>query len=258
MGNLFRRKNSCPLASECKSGREANGGFHAVGTDDAATGDTKSRAVIGARADKWQAERDIYSFVEGMELERDEALVVIHAQDPVELAFDSAVENGIRRKRALEIDMALQFCDGWRDDFDFLAAEVAVFASVGVETGDGDARFGNSSGAQEVCEKFSHTDDFGGGEKNWNAGERNMGCNQRDGERAAGEAHGEVFDSGAAGEEFGLAGKIKSDLVHGTLADRAGDDRLPITCGELLGSGFQGQESLLGGFRRGTTRQVFL
>ena len=245
------------MASEGKVGGEADGGFHAVCTGNAATGDVEGRAVVGARADKWQAKRDIYSFVEGMEFERDEALIVIHAQHSVELAFDGAVENGIRRKRALEIAVALQVCDGRHDDFYFLEAEIAVFASMGIETGDGDARFGNSSGAQEVGEKFSHTDDFGGGEKSWNAGERNMGCDQRNREHAAGEAHGEIFDSGPMGEEFGLAGKIKSDFVHGALADWAGDDRLPIPCGELLGGGFQGQEGFLGGFRRRTTRRVF-
>ena len=132
MGNLFRRKNSCPLASEGKFGREANGCFHAVGTGDAATGDVEGCAVVGTRADEWNAERNIHPFVEGMELERDEALVVIHAKDSVEFALHRSVENGVRGKRALEIAVALQLRDGWRDDFDFLVAEVAVFTSVWV------------------------------------------------------------------------------------------------------------------------------
>ena len=107
MGNLFRRKNSCPLASEGKFGGEEDGSFHAVGTGDAATGDVEGCAVVGTRADEWKAERNIHPFVEGMELKRDEALVVIHAKDSVEFAFDRAVENGVRGKRALEIAMVL-------------------------------------------------------------------------------------------------------------------------------------------------------
>ena len=66
MGNLFRRKNSCPVASEGKFGRKANGGFHAVGTGDAETGDVEGRAVVGTRADEWKAEGNIHPFVEGM------------------------------------------------------------------------------------------------------------------------------------------------------------------------------------------------
>ena len=177
MGNLFRRKNSCPLASEGKFGSEADGGFHAVGTGNATTGDVKGCAVVGTRADEWKAERNIHPLVEGMELERDEALVVIHAKDSVEFAFDSAVENGVRGKWALEIAVVLQLRDGWRDDFDFLVAEVAVFTGVWVETCNGNAGFGDTSGAQEVSEKSPDADDLVRYEKAGNARERDMRCN---------------------------------------------------------------------------------
>lgn len=246
------------MATDSEFCGQADCGFHAVGTGDATTGDVEGRAVIGARSDKGKSERDIYPIMEGVELERDKALVVIHAKDAIELALHGAVENGIRRKRALEVAVTLQVCNGWRDDLDFLEAEVAIFSSVGIQTSDGDAGFSNTSGTKEVREEISDSDDLGGCEKSRNACEWNMGRDQRDGECAAGEAHGEIFDPGSAGEKLGLTWKIKSNLMHGALADRPGDDRLPMACGELLGGDFQGDESFLGGCARGTTRRVFL
>ena len=52
--------------------------------------------------------------------------------EPESVEIGDEVENGVRGKRALEIAVALQLRDGWRDDFDFLVAEVAVFTSVWV------------------------------------------------------------------------------------------------------------------------------
>ena len=52
------------------------------------------------------------------------------------------------------------------------------------------------------------------------------------------------LDAGTLGEEFGLAGKIEPHLVHGAFADRAGDNPLPASGGEVLGGGFQRVECL--------------
>lgn len=71
-----------------------------------------------------------------------------------------------------------------------------------------------------------------------------MGRNQSHRQRTARETHREILDAGTLGEEFGLAGKIKTDFMHGALADWASDNPLPAPRGEVLGSGFQRIERL--------------
>ena len=52
--------------------------------------------MIRTRSGKGQAQRHIYAVVEGMEFERNEPLIVIHAEDRVELTPNHAVKEGIR------------------------------------------------------------------------------------------------------------------------------------------------------------------
>jgi hypothetical protein len=120
------------LAGEGEFGGEADGGFHAVRAGDALTSDLEGRAVVGASANEWKAEGDIHPSVKGMELERDQALVVIHAKDAIEFPLHRTVENRVRRERALEVAVAFQFLNGGGDDVDFIAAEVAIFTGVGI------------------------------------------------------------------------------------------------------------------------------
>ena len=56
-----------------------------VRTSDALSGDLEGRSVIRTRPRKWQSQRDVYSLIEGVEFERDQALVVIHAENAIKL-----------------------------------------------------------------------------------------------------------------------------------------------------------------------------
>ena len=56
----------------------------------------KSSAVIRAGARERKAEGDIHAFMEGVEFQWDQALIVIHAKDSVEFPLHGAMENGIR------------------------------------------------------------------------------------------------------------------------------------------------------------------
>src|SRR5205823_9617235 len=73
--------------------REINGGDHAVGASDAFPGNFKCCAVIGTGARKWEAQRDVHTFVKGMQLQWDQSLIVIHAKHRVEVALNRAMEN---------------------------------------------------------------------------------------------------------------------------------------------------------------------
>ena len=79
----------------CKFHRESNRGDHAVGPRDSLAGDGESGAVIGAGAREGESESDVHSFMERVEFQRDQALIVIHAKHGVEFSLHGAVENGV-------------------------------------------------------------------------------------------------------------------------------------------------------------------
>ena len=85
--------------------REPDRGDHAVGPGDALAGDRESSAVIGAGARKWESECDVHTFMERVQLQRDQSLIVIHAKDRVEFSLDRPVENGVGRERAEKMAM---------------------------------------------------------------------------------------------------------------------------------------------------------
>ena len=226
------------------------GGEEAVGAGDAAAGDVERGAVVGAGAGEREAEGDVHAGVEGVELEGDETLVVIHAEDAVEVAFDGAEEDGVGREGAGEVGGEAagdEGANGGGDEVGFFAAEVAVLAGVGVEAGDGDARMGDAALVAVGGEEFSDPDDLGGGEGGGDVGEGDVSSDEGDGEGSAGEAHGVVGGVGAGGEEFGLAGEVEADLVEVVFADGASDDGGEFAV-EGAGDGFfKGVEAGLGG-----------
>ena len=75
---------------------------HAIGARDPFARDFKGRAVIGARAWKWQSERHVHTVVECVKFQRDQTLVVIHAKNRVEFTFGRAMKNRVGRMRAGE------------------------------------------------------------------------------------------------------------------------------------------------------------
>ena len=235
-----------PMAQEGEFGGEAYGGFHAVGAGYAATGDLEGGAVVRAGAYEREAERDIHPFVERMKFERDQPLVVIHAKHSVKFPLDRAVENRVWSERPLKDTTRGQLLNSGCNHLDLLATEVSIFTSVGIQTSHGDTGTGNAPRTKKIGEEFSHAKDFLGADQVGNARERHMGGDQCHRERATCQAHREIFHPGSTGEEFGLAGKFETNLVHGTLADGTGDDRLPFARCKLLGGGFQGGEGFSG------------
>lgn len=177
--------------------------------------------MVRAGSWKWQAQRDIHPFIEGMELERDQALVMIHAQDAVELALYDAIKKCIRRIRARNrrrtIEGEAQRFNCRRDDMDLFSAQITILAGVRVQTGycntrASDAAIGNKSG-----QEASHSHDFRLAQKPRDIGQRNMRCDKRDGDLAARQAHRKVADTATLREEFGLSRKVKTCAMHGFL-----------------------------------------
>ena len=81
---------------------ELDGGDHAVRSRDSFARDLKSRAMIRTGTRERKPEGDVHSFMEGMQLQWNETLIVIHAEHRVPFAGDCAVENGVGRKGAGE------------------------------------------------------------------------------------------------------------------------------------------------------------
>ena len=93
--------------------------------------------MIGTAPDDRQTKRDVHAGLKGMKLQRNESLIVIHAEHPVPMSCDRLVEDGVRRdgtekSRPTERVVAGEFGDGGFDVVDFLAAEAARFPGVRV------------------------------------------------------------------------------------------------------------------------------
>ena len=154
VGCVFsRREGGLALAALVKGDGEFGGGDHAVGRGYVFAGHVKGGAVVGAGADEREPEGDVHASVEGVELERDEALVVIHANDAVPFMHDGGLmKNSVGRERAgkRRAGDAFQRSDGGCDDVDFFTAKVTVLAAMGVESSDSDTGLADAAMPQMV------------------------------------------------------------------------------------------------------------
>ena len=76
----------------------------ADGSARAGAGDVEGRAVVGRGAHERQAERHVDRVVEGQRLDRDQRLVVIHAERRVVGRARRCVEHGVGRQRPARVD----------------------------------------------------------------------------------------------------------------------------------------------------------
>ena len=68
---------------------------HTIGPSNTFAGNLKRGAVVGACARERETDRNVHAAVKRVQLERDQSLIVIHAKDGIELAFDSAMEDRV-------------------------------------------------------------------------------------------------------------------------------------------------------------------
>ena len=125
----------------------------------AGAGQIKRGAVVDGGADEGQTQSDVHAFAEASVLEYGQALVVVHGEHGVDGFLADAREQGVGGQRANQREpFAAQEVEHGFDHFDFLTAEVAGFASVRVEAGDGDARLSDAELASQVG--VEDADDF--------------------------------------------------------------------------------------------------
>ena len=132
-------------------GGERERGDQARRVGAAGAGDVEGGAVIGRGAHERQAERHVDGVVEGERLDRDQRLVVIHAQRGVVGRARARRGTWCRRAavRARRCRRRRSRVDRRRDDRGVLVAERAVLAGMRIEAGDGEARAGDAEAARQ-------------------------------------------------------------------------------------------------------------
>lgn len=205
---------------------EADCGDHGGGIGEVFSGDGKGGAVVRAGAGFWQAEGDVYGVVEIEQFERDEPLIVIHGDHCVELAACGIAEDGIGHAGAGEDGGSgfIEALDGGGDDADFFVAKGTVFPGVGVESGDGDARLGDTSAFQKIGGEQTGAHDAIDAEERGDGGECFMDRGQADGQGGTGEQHAEVSDTECVGKILSLAREGETEGLEGLLGDWTGDN----------------------------------
>ena len=121
---------------------------------------------------------------------------------------------------------------------------------MGIETGDGDARFVDSTTTNKIVEQQTDARNLFGFQSGDYLAKRKVNSHESDGESSAGQQHREVFRPATLGKKFGLAREFESDLVHPRFVDRRGNDRIDLAAQRELRSFFERGERSLSGFRR--------
>ena len=184
--------------------------------------------MIWTRSSKGQAEGDVYSLVKGMELKRDQTLVVVHAEHGVPFTIPRMMKNCVRGERPVEnrgcriSDRGLQLSNGRYDDVDFFAAKHAGFAGVRIQAGNRDTRSGDPTAAKKVVEQQTDADDLLRCQRGRHITKREVDGNESHGQFPARKEHCEILDSATVGKKFCLPGKLETDPVHAGFVNWSG------------------------------------
>jgi hypothetical protein len=192
----------------------------------ATPGELERRAMVRRGADERQPERDVHAGPEGGQLERDEALVMIGADDRVEGLLDhGAIKESVRgpgRERDL---FPGQHRDGGRDQTLVLVAEKAVFTAMRIDAGHGEARLPDPGIDEKLADRSGDLHNALGCETAERLPDRTVIGAKGDGEFRVGQGHDGRFigQAAGAGEKLGLADKIGLELRQRLLANRRGN-----------------------------------
>ena len=168
--------------------------------------------------------------VEIERLDRDQRLVVIHAQRRVIAAPRLGVEHRVGGERAARVDAGgAQLGDRRRDDLDILAAERAGFAGMRVEPGDRDDRRGDAEIADAAPRASTRPAWTIAAADSCSIARRSaqMDRHRHDAQlrRRPASSPAPSPIAGELGEVFGVAGMAEAGAVERVLVDRVGDDR---------------------------------
>src|SRR5581483_10569925 len=230
-GQTAARRSKSGLGADELLG-QANGGLHAGGIGDALAGDVVGGAVVGRGPNEGKTERPIYARFEADHFKRGEPLVVIHGDDDFVIPFEDIVEERVGGVGAGDIEAAAaRGVDGGGDGGDFLRAEFAAFAGMGIQSAHRDARLLEAEISARLGGEFDGKLDLGCGDVLRNEAQREMRGDEHDAQPAvavvvAEKHHGGALAAGEFGEEFRLADKRLAGMDDGLLVDRRGDQRI--------------------------------
>ena len=161
--------------------------------------------MIRRGANERQTQRDVDGVVECQRLDRDQRLVVIHADRAVVGFARGFVEHGVGGQRPPDFDaFAAQDFDRRRHDGLVLGAERAVFAGMRIEARYRDARPGDAEvGFEFRGHDARGGDDQVGGELRDRVAQRKMDRHGNDGQRRGPQHHHRLRHVAAVGGQFG-------------------------------------------------------
>jgi hypothetical protein len=183
--------------------------------------------------------------MKGMQLQGNQTLIVIHAEDGVPFAVHGVMKNRIGGKGApkgcgLRIaGCASQFLQRREDHIRLFCSDSAGLAGMRIEAGNSDARIGQAQLAKKVFEKETDSDDLFAAQRSRHFAQRNVRGDESNGQSPARQQHGEIAHIGAIGEKLSLARKLEADLIHARFVDRAGDNGVDFAAERELDSLFQ-------------------
>ena len=165
--------------------------------------------MIGRCAYNRQAQRHVHAIVEMQRLDRDQRLIVIHAQRRVIMLARQGMEHGVRCIWSADIHPFLaQRFDSRRYDVDFLASHIAAFTRMGVKARNPDTRLLDTEIAhQPLCRhQRARTDQVDGKRRRYLV-QRYMDGDRHHAQRRPGQHHHRIAARYAApfGDEFRLA-----------------------------------------------------
>ena len=197
----------------------------------AGAGDVECGAVIRRGAHEGQAERDIDGVIEGERLDRDQRLIVIHAQCRVVARARLGMKHGIRRQRPPGVDaLGDQPRHRRRNDAAVLFAQRAVFAGMRIKSGDREARAlslnrvirscatmraVSTISSLESCGKISRSGRWIVTGTTASSGDHSIITGRND---------LPVASLHQSGQKFGVAGLGKAPIVENIFGDRIGHD----------------------------------
>ncbi len=216
-------------------------------------GDVERRAVVGRGPDPRQSQGNIDPALDIEGLERDQALVVVHADGGIVGRPRRLVEQGIGRVRAGGVDAGLpQRGDRGCDNRILLAAQCTGLAGMGVEAGKGEPRCGDPEiPAQRLGRDPPGGLDISDGKTGRDLRQRNMHGHQTDPEPGTREHHRDRCASGAMLQIFGMARKPEPGRHQGRFLNRVGHHRPGKTPAHQIDRRIDAFDHGCGGFRIG-------
>ena len=179
--------------------------------------------MIGRGAEERQAQRDVHAAVEIQRLDRDQRLVVVHADRGVVPAARGGVEHRVGGQRSAQVHaFAAQPVQHRNDHLDFLAADLAAFARMRVQPRHGQPWRGQAElrDQRRMGDADARLEQFGR-ERGGHLGQRDVNGRRHHAQLVRGQHHHHLGHPGQMGEVFRMAGKGEARAVlQGLLVDR--------------------------------------